>query len=567
MKKILKYGLITIGTLWVGLVIASIISAIIGPSVPDDSILRVTFDGDLSDASSDDLASTLTGEPQVTLHDVTFGIRAAAEDPKILGLVLDVHSPQLSMAQVQDIAAAMEDYRQSGKWSVSFLETAGEFSRGDGNYALAICADEVILAPPGEVNLLGLSITVPFIRGALDKLRIHPFVEKRHDYKNAANTFTETKFTGAHQEATKNLVEDLQVEHMAHIAARRSITPEIVQGWFAKGTHSAQEALDAKMVDTLAYWDAVEERIKQIAKRDDPWIDLGRYQKIRKQSETEHTMAMILGEGQIVRDRDSGLSSDAMASGTITQAFRDARRDGVKGVLFRINSPGGSYIASDLIRREVELTRQAGIPVVVSMGSLAASGGYFVAMEADKIVAQPSTLTGSIGVFAGRFAMRDFFAQIGVTFDSYKASTGGGTFDWLDPPNEESKIMMAAALDRIYDDFVTKAAKGRALSKEALHAVAQGRVWSGKAALEHKLVDALGGTKVAALELKKLANLNPQETVAFAIYPKPKTPIEMLRDLLEGSVSINAALIEALSILRQPNTAQALYSPSPTILY
>jgi protease IV len=529
-----------------GLVALTLVSA---PSVSPTSILHVRFAGPLRETADPNLLTFLENEETLTLAQVTDSIRRAAKDDRIVGLILDVRAPVLALSDIQAIEAAMTTFRDSEKWNVAFIETAGEFNRGDGPYALATTADKIYLSPPGDIGLTGLRAEVPFVKGTLEKLKVGAYVEKRYEYKNAPNTFTETRMTREHKEALKAVIDDMQEDIAQQIAARRGVPIETVSEWYASGPQMAQEAVGRGLVDGLGYWDEVIAEAERVAGRDDALFEVKQYAETGELHNRGPEVALIYADGEVTRGESTGGDSPTMGSDTVTEAFRAARKEKVKGVLLRINSPGGSYVASDLIRREVEVTRAQGIPVVASMGGLAASGGYFVAMGANSIVAEPSTITGSIGVFSASMATRTFFEHwLGITFDSYDAAPNAGFFQNLDLPNEATKKRVAAFLDRIYDDFVSKAALGRDMSHEEVDKVAHGRIWSGRAAVSLGLVDELGDTEVALTSLKKLMELPADADVTLKVFPKAKSPFAALARALSTSTRV-LALVSTLERL------------------
>ncbi len=562
MARVLKWFLLASFLMMVvmgGFVVWALVQ---GPRVASHSVLLLRFDGDVRERVEPTFWNLLKDDKAVSLKHVVDSLRRAADDPRIVGVLLDIRNPVISLADIQAIEAAMATFRASEKWNAAFLETAGEGDRGDAAYALAVTADEVVLAPSGDINLVGLRAEVPFIRGTLDRLKIRAYVEKRSEYKNAANTFTETQMTAPHREALKSVIDDLQRDEIAHLAARRNVSLEVVQGWLADGPLGAADAAERKLVDRLAYWDELLVEAQKEAGRDEPFLELSAYAKNGGRFEHGPKLALVLGDGEIHRGESAGQSEGDMGSDTLTDAFRQARDEGVKGVLFRVNSPGGSYIASDLIRREVQVTREAGIPVVVSMGSYAASGGYFVAMGANKIVAQPATITGSIGVFQAAFITREALNHwLGITFDTYEAAPNAGFFSWLDPPTDDRKERLKRSIDRIYQDFVTKAAEARGVTPEALDKMAHGRIWSGRQAKELGLVDELGDTEVALDILKGLAGLPAKGNVTLKVYPEPESPFAELSRLMSESAHLRETL-KTVNRLTSGVADQALRTPA-----
>jgi protease-4 len=543
-KKILTWIAVSFTALWVILLVGLVLAGLFHESVKKNSILRVVLTGSFTEREAPRFSSLLGESDATSLRGLTESIRSAAKDPRIKGLVLEVQQPQLPGAALTELEEAMAVFRQSGKWNTAYLESAGELSPGDAEYAAALTASHVILSPVGEINLAGVRVIVPFFKNALDKIEVEPWVAKRWEYKTAPNSFTHTGFTAAHKEELKGLADDIAGVIVDHVAARRRVDAAVVKGWMASGPQTAEVALHDKMVDELAYFDKVRDAAQAAAGRDDPFVSLSTYARARRIHQSGPRVALIVGEGTIHRGKSSSpLTGDAdMGSETIVRAFRDAREQGVSGILFRVDSPGGSYVASDVIRREVELTRQKKIPIVVSMGRYAASGGYFVTLGADRVIADPGSITGSIGVFAAALATRRFWNMLGVTFDEYQSAPEAVALDFLDPPKSRERSALEADVDRIYKDFVGKVAKARGKTYDEIHAVAQGRVWSGRSALAHGLVDELGGAEVALARLKELAGIPKDGDVTLVELPEPEGPLAMLHGLLSAHARAEVVL-------------------------
>jgi protease-4 len=384
-------------------------------------------------------------------------------------------------------------------------------------------------------------------------------MDHRYEYKNAMNTFTERQFTPPHREAMARLAESWSSQMTRGIAEGRRLAPAEVRALIDRGPFLGQEALGTHLVDGLAYRDDIYSKVKERAGRGSRLIYLSRYlDRAGRPHQSGKSIALIFGVGGVHRGR-SGFSpvfgSASMGSDTVTAAFRAAIDDrDVKAIVFRIDSPGGSYVASDAIWRETVRARKAGKPVIASMGNLAGSGGYFVAMAADKIVAQPGTITGSIGVLGGKMLSTGFWQKLGITFDEVhegaNATMWSSTKDYS--PAEWARFQ--AWLDRVYADFTTKVAEGRRLPKERVLEIAKGRIWTGEDAKNLGLVDELGGYP-QALRLAKLAARIPEsEDVNVRVFPKKKSTLEALvAQLSENqpeSSDRNTALVEALRIVQ-----------------
>ncbi|HSI05745.1 MAG: S49 family peptidase [Myxococcota bacterium] len=517
-----------------------------GPTVPKRGVMHVKLAGPLVERAEISLKSFLGDPLPMTLRGVTESLRRAASDDRVVGVLFEVVDPELGLAQLQELEEAMAAFRASGKWSCAFLETAGDGDRGNAAYAAAILADKVVMAPPGDVNLVGLRAEAMFFAGLLDKLEVKAHFEQRYEYKNAANMFTERAFTAAHRESLKALVDDLQADLVRHIAARRRVDEATAWKWVRGGPFLGASALEQKLIDRLAYWDEVEKDVDELTGGPDHLFGVDTYWNDGQLHQSGPEIAVVTVAGAIVRgEAPDGVGRDDVSSEYIARGLREAREQKVKGVLLRIDSPGGSYIASDVARREVEVTRAAGIPVVVSMGSLAASGGYFIAMDGDYIVAEPATITGSIGVYAGAFAIREALAKwLGITVDAYESTPNSGAFAATEPLDERRIAVLKAGADHVYQDFIGKVAARRKKDVSAIDAIAKGRVWSGRAALERGLVDELGGMELALTRLRERANVADAKNVQLLDFPATKTPLEVVKSLFGGGA--RASLLSAL---------------------
>ncbi|MGW0192442.1 signal peptide peptidase SppA [Nonomuraea sp. NPDC003201] len=481
---------------------------------------------------ADPLAAVLSMR-KTRLSDVLSGLRRARQDSRVKALVVRIGGNPLGLAMVQELRQAVIQFRASGKLTVAFSETFGEFGGGTVPYYLATAFERVYLQPSGDVGLTGVALEQRFVKGALTKLGVGYEAGQRHEYKTAVNTFTQDHMTEPHRESMGRIVESVTDSLSAGIADGRRLDPGKVRELIDRGPFTASEALEAGLVDGLAYRDEVYEQVKQAAGDDSHLLYVSRYARgaaVRKLPHpTADGIALIHGTGMIRTGR-SGRSplggGGAMGSDTISAAFRAARRDEhVKAVVFRVDSPGGSYVASDTVWREVTLTRKVK-PVIVSMGDLAASGGYFVAMAADVIVAQPGTLTGSIGVYGGKPVVAEMLEKIGINSEMVASGANAGMFSTSRGFSPEQWDRVNAWLDRIYDDFVGKVAASRDLTRERAHELARGRVWTGADAHASGLVDELGGLEDALVLARKRAGL-PDDAPVRA-YPR-LNPLERLR--------------------------------------
>ncbi|TDD61391.1 signal peptide peptidase SppA [Kribbella antibiotica] len=440
-----------------------------------------------------------------TLRELVAGLRKAARDESVAGLVAHLGGARLSLSQVQDLRDAVAEFRTSGKPVVAWTESFGEAGGGTVPYYLATAFDEIWVQPSGDLGITGVTMQAVFIRGALDKAGVIPQFGKRREYKTAADTFTEKEMTAPAREMAARLAESAYEQIADGIAVRRRLSPERVRELVDSAPLHAQAALDAGLVDRLGYRsDVYDELEKTLGETERLLVERYVRRGPRTLAELQRRLpwpekplvAVVRVSGNITVGRNASgpLGGPGSGSDTIGAALRAvAENDKVKAVVLRIDSPGGSYVASDAIRNEVLRLRSTGKPVIASMGSVAASGGYFVAMPADVIVAQPGTITGSIGVLTGKGVVRDALARIGISQQAVSEGENARMYSAQEEFSDDQWARLEETLDRIYQDFVAKAALDRGLPDEELEALARGRVWTGADAFDRKLVDELGG--------------------------------------------------------------------------
>jgi protease-4 len=491
-------------------------------------------DGIAEEPPADPLSAMLNRRPR--LADVLDGLRRARSDPRVKALIVRVGGRRVGLATVQELRSAIAAFGRAGKTTVAWAETFGEFSPSNAAYYLATAFDRIWLQPSGDLGLTGLSMEQWFYRGTLDKLGLEYEVGKRHEYKNAADRLTEQGFTGPAREALERLAASLTGQLADAIAERLGVPASDARGLIDNGPYAADEALDAGLVEALGYRDEIYAEVRKKAGPDAYLLYLGRYQRGRSLAErarklpaSDDVIALIYATGPIRRGRSARgpLTAGAMGSDTVAAALRSAAADRrARAIVLRVNSPGGSYVASDTIWREVVRARRGGTPVVVSMGDVAASGGYFIAMAADAIVAQPGTVTGSIGVLAGKPVTTTLLERAGITTDSVTEGAHADMFTTTRPFSNEEWLKINSWLDRIYADFTGKVASGRKMTREQVHDVARGRVWTGADAAANGLVDRLGGLDVAMALARGRAGL--PETAPVRLYPR-STPLDRFR--------------------------------------
>jgi len=503
--------------------------------VPRDCVLELDLlEVPPESVNFDPLGLVLSGASRpLSLRHTIAAIHRAIDDPRVAGLIARVQIPAASAGAVQELRAAIEAFsavKPSLAWSETYPSTLA--------YYLASAFGEVWMQPSGTVGLIGFAANGTFLRGALDKAGVQAEFLTRGQYKSAANLFTEDGYTDAQREADGRLLESLSEQVRDGVAASRKLDPADVSALADRAPLRRTDAVAGGLVDRIGYRDEAYARIGELTgvqgdNKEPPLLYLARYARAAKPQvpglpslpgrAARASIGVVTLAGPIVSGRSGPrLFPPGPASGgdVIADALRDAvADDSVAAIVLRVDSPGGSVNGSETIWREVVRAREAGKPVVVSMGAVAGSGGYYVAMSADAIIANPGTVTGSIGVLTGKFITRGLKEKLGVGVDTLRTNANADAWSSNEPFTDEQRDLVEAEIDMHYDDFVQRVADGRNLTVEAVKAVAQGRIWSGKDALEHGLVDALGGFREAVAKAKELADIDADEDVRIANFP------------------------------------------------
>ena len=530
------------------------------------NVLMLDLTRPLAEAAPDaGIERVFLGE-QPTLRDVLDGIERAESDQRITGIIARVGDNQLGTAQTQELRDAVARFRAKGKFALAYADAFGELNSGMRSYYLATAFDEIWLQPVGGVGLVGLRVEMPFFRGTLDKLGIEPRIDHRSEYKTAANILTETKMTPAHREETEALLRSVFGQIVAGIAEGRRLEPDQVRALIDQGPFDTNQAVDAHLVDHVGYRDDAVAAARRRAGENATLVPLSRYlDGAGRPHQSGPIIAVIYGTGLIARGDSSSnplAGAGVMGADTIARAFRLAAEDrGVRAILFRVDSPGGSATASETIWRETLRAREAGKPVIVSMGNVAGSGGFYVAAAADKIVAEPATLTGSIGVVAGKVLVGGFSEKLGVTWDVSQIGRNAGIYSVIEDFTPAEHERLERNLDYVYESFKERVAQGRKLSPAAVEEVARGRVWSGEDAKARGLVDALGGFDDALSLAKSAAGIAAESDVTLKTFPPPSdTPAAVIARLTgrgipgegERSAAARLAALERLLAAVQP---------------
>ena len=506
------------------------------PTIRDNSVLTLRVSGALPDYSPDDPFKKIFGGPDQSLTGLVMQFKKAKVDKRIKAIVLDVNMSDVGWGKAEEIRDAITDFRSSGKPVYAFMELGL-----NKEYYIATACDKIVMPPPGELFVTGLAADVMFFRGSLDKLGIYPDIYQIGKYKTAANMFKEKEMTEAHREFMDELLNDLFNRYVNTIAQARKKSPDEVRAIIDNAPYDSLKAKEVGLIDDALYRDDLEKQIKkQLGYKDTDTFTPVRgvdYRDVSPESlglNKGERIAVIYATGDIGSgsSQNSPSGDQSIGSDTVSKALNDAAADNsIKAIVLRVDSPGGSGLASDIIWHAVEVANQKK-PVVVSMSDVAASGGYYISASASKIIAQPSTITGSIGVLAGKPVMRGFYDWLGISNEYVLRGKTSGMFRETEKFSDDERAKFEEWIKKTYyDDFVPKVAKGRKKDAQYVDSVAQGRVWTGAQAKDRSLVDEFGGLDRAIEVAKQLAKIPADKGVERVILPYPTT---FLQQLLSG---------------------------------
>ena len=567
----MKQFLITVAGVLAGLIlflvigpiiVISMIAASVGqaPAQPSQMVLSLDLREGVRDQRPRNPLAAINGAP--SLMEILARLDAARTDDGVKGLYIRAATDNLQPAQAEELRAALAAFRESGKFVVAHIQNDGVRMSMPGYLAVAD-ADEVWLQQSGDFMPMGLSAEVTFFADTLQRYHMQAQFEAREEYKTFANTWTQDRLTPAHREELSSMMTSLYEVMLSEIATDRGLTPEQARAAVEGTPFAAQRAVELKLVDQLGRPEDAERAALARADNDNAEIvDFVDYRPPARRSGP--VIAVVQGEGPIVTGPEEfGLFDDAasMHSDIIAQALQDAAEaDDVKAIVFRVSSPGGSVTASDQILHALRTAHEAGKPIVVSMGDVAASGGYYVSAYADEIVASPTTITGSIGVVGGKLI-------IGPAMDHYLSTntetlTVGSPYVTMfsanTPFSAAERAAYSAMIDRSYADFVGLVAEGRNITVDQARAVAGGRVWTGQQAQERQLVDHLGGFSVAVARARALAEIADDTKTQLRFYPAEENPFGALSGLFGVSAESAQALARMNAALSDPRVAQAM---------
>lgn len=459
---------------------------------------------------------------ETEMKNIAYTLRRIQNDDRVACVIIKLRNANYGFGRIQEIRDAIIECKARGKKVISYMESCGT-----GNYLLASVCDKILLHPSGELRLIGIRAEAMFLKGMLDKLGVRADLEHIGKYKTASDMLTREGMSVAHKEALDAMLDDLYAQIIRAVAEGRSTNIEDVKSKIDHGPYTAQEAVDAGLVDELVYEDQINDIAIKIIGRKHSVVKANEYHSVKEYEydwrEPLPKIAIIYAEGTMMTGESFVVpftGEKIMGADTIAEAIETARIDSsIRAIVLRIDTPGGLVLASDIIWRELMRTKDIK-PIVVSMGDVAASGGYYIAAPADVIVAEPGSITGSIGVIFGKYSLKGLYDKIGIKKVILTRGRHAAFYtDYGDYPPEEQSII-EKQLQQCYDNFVHKVAQGRNMTDEAVDAIAQGRVWTGRQAKEHGLVDHLGGLDLALKIAKKRADLSETDSVQIVALPK-----------------------------------------------
>lgn len=548
------------------LIAVAISSASSKEPTPSHAVLELDLREGLTDQTPTNPFAAFGGSGLSTLQ-VVDTLAQAADDGRVKVLLIRLpEAGGVTPAAADEIRQAVRRFRRSGKPVIAHSQGFQPMGTSISAYMLGASASELWMQNTASFQVAGFSADSIFLGRAFDKYGVNAQFEQRYEYKNAVNEFTESDFTPAHREAMTAWMGSIYTSAIANAAQDRRLTPQALRATIEAGPYSAAQALQRRLIDKVGQVEEAEAEAKRRAGRGAEIVEFQDYasSKGERSGSGRNAIAIVGGEGAIMTGTGGGGdpfgAGSSIRSDDLAEALYDAVEDrAVKAIVFRVSSPGGSPEASEQILAAVRAAKAAGKPVVVSMGDYAASGGYWISSEANWIVAQPTTLTGSIGVFGGKFVLADALGRFGV--DMRNLSIGGdyaGAFSPSEPFTAEQRAAFAASIDRTYEEFIARVSTGRRLPPARVREIARGRVWTGAQARELGLVDQLGGLEEAIAKARQLARIPDEESVRFKRFPTPESPFEALSEMFGVSGEAARVLVGIGGVMNDPAAEAAV---------
>ncbi|MBQ8464999.1 MAG: signal peptide peptidase SppA [Alphaproteobacteria bacterium] len=513
-------------------------------SIPKNAIITVDLNRTYNETYKDGLFSDID-DGDMTYFDLIKNINIAMLDDNVKALIARINTTGLGLAQIQHLRATIHTFRRTGKKAYIFSSNIGDLGQGTDEYYLATAFDEIYLQPNADLGITGINIEIPFIKDTLKKIGLDAEFYTRYEFKNAVASLTDSQISASYKQQMTKLGKGIYNELRNGIAQARQLMPDEVDRLINKAPFSAEDALKYKLIDGVSYYSDLVDRVKKDINGET--ISLQDYaSNYTQKTENLPAVAYLALEGTIVEgsNAEMDLSQDMLISSdqTVKTIQEISKNKNIKALIVRIDSPGGSYTASNIIWHELEkLKQERHIPIVVSMGNYAASGGYFIALAGDKIFADPLTLTGSIGVLGGKFVTSGLMQKLGMNWGTIQFGENAGMLSSTHKFTASEKQAFNKSLDNIYQDFTDKVSQARHINNKDMDKLARGRVWLGAEAAYNGLIDGIGDIDKALSTAKELGEISPTQKFDILMYPKPKTFAEKLNDFIRKSpqISIN----------------------------
>jgi protease-4 len=583
-KAVLRKTCLVLGGFMLVSIVLSILAGIFAggaKSLPEDMILTINITDPIGETEHGRSLADPLAAPGTTVQAFIETLDRAAVDPRVHGLLVSLDNGGIDMAHIQEIRTAVKRFRATGKFAHIYTASFADLGSGIGAYYFAAAFDQIWMQPVGLVSMTGLALDMPFGKDALDKIGANPQFLHREEYKSAMESFTNSQMSPANREMMTSILGDLSTQLFNDIAQDRKLTAEALQAQIDKGLIAGEAALKAGLITRLDYADVLveETREKITGKKDSDKPELVFAEDYHaamfrnKKADAQANVALVRVAGEIVpgHDAEPGFATGDYIAGAIDEA---ADNDNIKVIVVRVDSPGGSPSASETIRHAIVHAKEKGKKVIVSMGPVAASGGYWVAVNADKIYALPSTLTGSVGVIMGKFEISGLWKKLGVNWDGVSWGENARLWSINAPMGDSERAALNAAIDSTYADFIDRVAEGRQMDKAKVHSLAKGRAWTGSQAKKNGLVDEIGGLDASMEYAAKLIGEASRSKLKIIELPEPLTPLEQIIHLMDGQISLGRdlsmlkifePLMKRVEIIRRGGPVQA-YDPDLTAI-
>ncbi len=507
-----------------------------GTAIQPHSVITVDFSHNFGEQATDNVWDDIIGRKGMRFADLLKSIEIAATDKRVDGIIARLDVSDLELAQIQDVARAITTFRKSGKKAYVFSQGFGPLGQGNREYYLATFFDKIYMQPHTTIGLTGIGIELPFARSILDKLGVYPEFYTRYEYKTAMMSFTDEHISESYMAEMSRLGNSLMNDLKKDIVNNRKLTADI-DTIIDEAPLNAEKGKEYNLIDDIIYLPELEALMKKDSA--EKFIAVEDYATQIQPNEGELPTIAVLNLIGLINSGESSTDIDGQAvigSQSVAADLAEIEElDNLKALIVRIDSPGGSYNAADEIYNALQyLKNKKKIPVIVSQSGYAASGGYFVSLAGDVIMAEPTTITGSIGVLGGKFVLQDMWNKIGLNWTEIKIGKNAGILSINRPFSADEKRIFNQSLDEVYKDFTAKVAANRHLTAD-INKVARGRVWTGSEALELGLVDKLGGYSTAIGEAKNKAGIKPNEQIKIITYPREKSFSEKVREMVMQS--------------------------------